>query len=109
MLLETANDAGGEISGIELKATRDDDLTGVSIDIKLTTERVKQAGSQKGWDTLQRVAVKNGDGYNSSGTTSLEYGATREAYKELSAAIDKALADEPDEPFTISAVLKREE
>jgi hypothetical protein len=108
ILLAVANGADSAVSGIELKAMRDDDLTGVFIEIKLTTERAKQGGTQKGWKSLERVTVKGG-GYNSSGSSSLEYGATREAYKELAAAIDKALVAEPDEPFVFSAVIRREE
>jgi len=96
-----------EMLGVEVRAGRDDDLTGVSFRIKLTNKRKKE--SQDGWDSRERVKLGEKSLLGSSGGSSLDYGASREAYKDLAKAIDQALDSPPDVPFEINVSLIRKE
>ena len=95
--------------GILLRAVRDEDLGGVSMQVSVTTNRAAQAGSQKGWNWLGRVTVGTESIHSSAGSSSAEYGATLECYEDLVSAINQAINASPEVPFIINFSMLREE
>lgn len=112
-------------TGIQFKASRAGDDTGVEVTIKLTKHRIHQAGSQKGWDTRCRLlsdqpaqedagapvfgrsrrggyeeARRNG-GMNSHGMVSKTYGRTREGLDRLAGALDYLFEAAPNQSFKV--------
>lgn len=109
MLIETATKLPPAAEGIKLTATRSGDGSGISIVVALPTERVFQAGTQKGWDNNVFVSVGREQTLNSLGGASSDYGVTLAAHRHLIQALDEALASPPDTEFLarVSFVLER--
>lgn len=99
VLIETAKKLPPDAAGIKLTATRSGDGTGISIVVALPTERVFQAGTQKGWVKNVFVSIAREQTLNLSGGSSLEYGVTFAAHRNLIEALDEALASPPDTEF----------
>lgn len=88
-------------AGIQIKALRYEDLTGVDLIVKLPAHKVPARSDPPGWDCNNRVTVGNNDIYNSFGTGSFE----PEDHNDLKKAIDKALSSPPNLPFIIRTTL----
>ena len=105
VLIATAANLPTKAEGIKLTAIRPGDGTGVTIVVELTTERIFQAGTQKGWAGSPHVGLGKKVLYSSTGGWSRDYGLTQEAHKDLRKALAKALAAPPDTPFMARAAL----
>jgi hypothetical protein len=71
-------------SGIRVRATRADDLTGVSLRVALIDHPIHAGGNRGGWTYTQP-----GGG---SGVSQLEYGQREDAWQDEAREVDVALA-----------------
>ena len=92
-----------QTSGIEFKAIKDEDLTGVLITVRLL--RGTPPTESQGWDVNERVTLGRKSLHGSSGSGILSaYSATNQ-WDDFAEAAAKALAAEPKMPFEISVRL----
>lgn len=108
-VVHTLNDLPEGATGLSLRAERDTDGTGFVLTVKLTSSRDFQTGSQKGWSTHFNVQAAGKNLGNSSGSSSLEHGRSREAYKDVARTLNTALASDPyaEIAISMSAVLEK--
>ena len=109
LLVATAKGPPEEATGIRIAAEKYADDTGITMTITFTRDRIPQLGSQKGWDTSQRVTSGKKSLFNSSGFASFEHAQSRGAYDEIASALDQAISAGPDEPFSLRVGLIQEE
>jgi hypothetical protein len=94
-------------SGIALQARKDDDLTGVTITIRLLPGR--PPAPNLSLRVNQRVTVGHGSLLSSSGGGSFEHYASLKGWGDFVEAAAKALAAPPNTPFVLSAKLAADE
>ena len=90
-------------SGLELKAIKDDDLTGVRIVAKLLSPNADSA--KTGWHCNERVILGRKTLQSSSGTGIVEAYAEVKEWEDFRDAVIQALAGEAETPFEISVRL----
>lgn len=105
ILLHFATDTPKGSAGIQIKALRYEDLTGVDLIVKFPTHKVLARPDHPGWDCNKRVIVGNNDIYNSFGTGSKRSLCEPEDHNDLKKAIDKALSSPPNLPLIIRTTL----
>jgi len=88
-----------DTSGLEFKAIKNEDLTGVRLMLKL------RPGSpptpQQGWDVNTSVTLGRKSLYNSSGSGTLDVYSSKDRWEDLQDAIKQAVDGAPDTPFII--------
>ena len=94
--------------GARVAVRRDKDLSGVSLHIRLLTERVITLGAQKGWDVLRNLRVGSVGLIGSAGMFSLEYGREARAWTRFAGALDEALTRPLDEVIEGEVVVRLE-
>jgi hypothetical protein len=109
VLLRVTTEPPEGVLGVELTASRDEDLTGMVLQVKLLETAARKTGTQVFWSTSFTVVAGTKALLSSSGSTSIEYGRTEKAYEELARAISQAVSSAPDLPPSIHANLVREE
>lgn len=109
LLLATAEGPPEGTTGMRIAAEKYADDTGISVTITFTRDRIPQLGSQKGWDTSQRVTLSKKSLFNSSGSASFEHAQSRGAYDEVASALDQAISAGPEVPFSLRVGLIQQE
>jgi hypothetical protein len=89
------------VTGIKMSIDREGDDTGVSLAVTLTTKKVAQQGTQKGWDTFERISVNGRNTHNSFGFCSWDYGLSQEYWQEFATQLRKALEAPPEQSFSV--------
>jgi hypothetical protein len=87
-------------TGINIRADRAGDNTGVILNVRLT-ETSSQVNAQEGWTYRFLVIVAHEALYISHSDMAYEYGQTEQAYEELVEALDEALESPLDEAFEL--------
>jgi hypothetical protein len=101
LLLTTAKDLPSGATGIQLAIEREGDDTGVTLTVTLTVKKVRQGGSQKGWDFGHDVAIDGNSLGNTSGFASWEHGVTRGCWQDFAASLNKALRAGPAQCLSV--------
>ncbi len=107
LILDTLEDLPNGAFGIKLAANRYGDHTGVVINVTFVDTAEFQGGTI-GWSRSHRVRLDDKSLSSGFGTSTLSYGQTANAYKDLVDAADKALAAPPHLSFEIRASVIRE-
>ncbi len=97
---------GSEAAGLEFKAIKDDDLTGVRLAIKLIPGA--NPTEAQGWDVNERVVLGRKSLHSSNGSGTLEAYAAIRQWEDFGAAVKQAVAAPPQTPFEISVRLQAE-
>jgi len=90
-------------SGLEFKANKDADLTGVRLILKLIPG--SSPTEEQGWDVNERVTLGSKGLHGSSGGGTLEAYSSKNQWEDFEEAIKQALAGASDTPFEISVRL----
>jgi hypothetical protein len=91
--------------GIEIKAIKDEDLTGVQVIVRLIPTPPVTTG--QGWSRIERVSIanKNDLGGGSSGSSSPNSYSTPDEWSDFEEAVNKATSAKPEVPFKIEVRL----
>jgi hypothetical protein len=103
LLLTTAKVLPRGARGIRLDIEREGNDTGVTLMVTLAVKKVRQTGSQKGWDISHDVTIDGKTLGNSSGFASWDYGLTRGCWQSLAGSLDKALGAGPENYISVRA------
>ena len=103
LLLSTAAALPPGAAGVRFKMVRHGDGAGFEMAVELPTERIYQAGIQKGWRADSGIFVGNRSLPGSGGIFSRDYGLTEKAHEKLLKGLTEALDSAPDRPVRIRA------
>jgi hypothetical protein len=87
-------------AGLEFKAIKDEDLTGVRLVIKLIPGAPPT--EEQGWNVNERVILGRKSLHGSSGGGTLEVYSATSQWEDFAEAIKQALTGTPETPFEIS-------
>jgi hypothetical protein len=90
-------------SGLEFKAIKDEDLTGVQLILKLIPG--SPPTEEQGWSANERVTLGRKSLHGSSGGGTLDAYSSKYQWEDFKEAIKQALAGPSDTPFEISVRL----
>lgn len=96
--------------GLEIEATKDEDLTGVRISIKLLSASSSSSSTWAAnamWEERQRVVVGSEDLGSSSGTGSTENYEDADNWEDSVEAMEKAIDATPETPFSVSMGIRK--
>jgi hypothetical protein len=107
LLMFAKTDMNG-LAGIKLNAERNEDLSGVTLTVTWTTNKLIRKSSRNGWNGTTAIISDGEQTESSSSGSSYDYQQTPAAYKDLRKKIDKLLLTDPRKSFLISVSLSRD-
>lgn len=101
LVLAVIQDLPPGITGIKLIIEREGDDTGVSMMVELTTRRVHQGGTERGWSIMESIYVDKKPSHNSSGTSEIDFGRRKLHWALCAYRLTRAFAARPDQPLFV--------